>query len=735
MAMETARRQVRVQLAEERDQRPVPPAGSVARTWIALVALAALALVPAMGTLASRDTLPLDAAHFTEFGALKATAGLRPIWTSPSVSPQYLPLTYTTHWLEHRAAGGAATDSPVRLARAVNALLHVVNALLLWLLLRRLAVPAAWLGAAVFAVLAVQVETVAWISQRGVLLGSGFALLATLAFLRTLERPLPEAEDVDAGDPRGAGPWWIVVVVCQGSALLSGLTPLALPLVLAMLAWWRASLVRRRDVLLLAGLAAMSGVWTAVHWYRGMPEASLPADDAVAALLLPLAVPWVALRQTLVPVGLGFVETRIELSAATAWLWIAAIGTIALFVALVVLHRRGRVGRAAPAAAGAFVALVWPASGWVPWPFMTISDVAMHPGYLAAAAPAASLATGLSWLVTRRAGSSHGSLSPTLAGAATVLLAVAGASAVHLSRAYASHERLLERRITLAPDSPAALRAQARLDLDADPPRLIDAERRLRRAVEVSPEDVEVRLALADLYSRRAAPEAALNELATAARLAPDDPRISLRVAVVEIVRGRSERARALLEEVLRSPRLGRRERLEALNNLGLVHQQRGEWQQAEQAFLQAIDLDGRSAAARINLSNLLYARATTEGSLDAAMLERAVSQLERVVEIDGRNWVVWMNAGVMAAALGDLPRAERLLRVSVALNPQAGEALKNLGQVLLLRGESEREPAIRTRYLGDAVFTLRRACQRLPGDAHAAALLDRAVRHGGSTP
>src|SRR5581483_2026831 len=99
-----------------------------------------------------------DRAHVTPPG-LRGGDGLRAIWSDPEATQQYYPLLHSLFWLEHRLWGDAALGYHV-----VNFALHVSAAGLLALVLRRLAVPGAWLAALLFALHPVQVETAAWIT-------------------------------------------------------------------------------------------------------------------------------------------------------------------------------------------------------------------------------------------------------------------------------------------------------------------------------------------------------------------------------------------------------------------------------------------------------------------------------------------------------------------------------------------------------------------------------------------
>ena len=107
---------------------------------------------------------------------LRSWHGLYRIWFDIRATQQYYPLSYSAFWVEHKLWGDATLGYHL-----VNISLHATAALLVALILRRLAVPGAYLAAAIFALHPVQVESVAWITELKNTLSGVFYLGAMLA--------------------------------------------------------------------------------------------------------------------------------------------------------------------------------------------------------------------------------------------------------------------------------------------------------------------------------------------------------------------------------------------------------------------------------------------------------------------------------------------------------------------------------------------------------------------------
>ena len=153
-------------------------AASLADAWCrgtilpvcALLALTLVAYLPALDAGFVFD----DSIYVTTDARMESADGLRRIWTEvggPEYRHQYCPLTTSGFWVQHQLWG----QNPFGY-HLVNVLLHALNAVLLWRLLRRVGLGAAWLAAAIFAVHPVHVQSVAWISElRTSCRGSSFS--------------------------------------------------------------------------------------------------------------------------------------------------------------------------------------------------------------------------------------------------------------------------------------------------------------------------------------------------------------------------------------------------------------------------------------------------------------------------------------------------------------------------------------------------------------------------------
>ncbi|MXZ35035.1 MAG: tetratricopeptide repeat protein [Acidobacteria bacterium] len=460
---------------------------------LALTLLVGICYLPAM----LRGGLIWDDFIWSQSPAVLEWSGLGAIWSWPPQiegEKHYWPLTYTTFWLEHKIWGLEPAGYHV-----VNVLLHLLNSLLLWQVLLRLAVPGAWAVAAVFAVHPLHVESVAWIIERKDVLSGLFYLTAVLVWLRFLEQPRP---------------WrYGLALLLFAAGLLSKSIVVTLPAALLIVQWWKAGRIGGRDLQRLAPFFLVALLITAADLYsydlgRTNLDYSLPERVLIASRAL-----WFYAGKLAWPTDLAIIYPLWHISLRDPWAWLYLAGAAALAATL--WFTRHRIGRGPLAGALFFVVTLSPVLGFVNYGYMGYSLVADRFQYLACIGVMAVLIGA----AVQGAGRLSGGLKMGATGLLLALLALLGTTTWRQAEIYRddltffSHiislnpearnaHRLLSRELTKSgrlEESLAAARIAAEQQPDkaisysmigellANLKRLDEAEENFRRAVEINP--------------------------------------------------------------------------------------------------------------------------------------------------------------------------------------------------------------------------------------------------------
>ena len=297
---------------------------------------------------------------------VRDVSGLWQIWFSPSAidgEGHYWPLVYTTFWLEHKLWGFDPTGYHI-----VNVMLHWVNTLLVWHLVRRLAVPGAWVVAAVFAVHPLHVESVAWVIERKDVLSGLLYLAAVLAWMRFVEQPR-----------RG---WYACSLVLYAAGLLSKSIVITLPVTLLIWHWWKQGRVASTDLLRLVPFFVV-GLVIAVgdlSFSRSVAPVSLDYSLTERTLIAARAL-WFYAGKMVWPTDLAVIYPLWGIHVADPLAWGYLIAAVALVVAL--WRFRQRVGRGPLAGASFFAVTLSPVLGFVDHVYMQYAFVADRFQYLA----------------------------------------------------------------------------------------------------------------------------------------------------------------------------------------------------------------------------------------------------------------------------------------------------------------------------------------------------------------
>jgi tetratricopeptide (TPR) repeat protein len=610
-----------------------------------------------------------DEGHVTR-PDLRSLPGLERIWFHLGATQQYYPVLHSAFWLEHRLWGGSALGYHL-----CNLVLHAAAAWLFFHLLRRLAVPGAFLGSLLFALHPVGVETVAWISEQKNTLSAVFYLLSALAYFRFDEERRPR--------------WYLAALGLFFLALLSKTVTATLPAGLLVVLWWRRGrLSWRRDVVPLLpwlALAAAGGLTTAwveeryigaqgTHFGLGLVARCLVAGRAV----------WFYLGTLVWPANLVFIYPRwvIDPRLLGQFLYPAAAAAV-----LLILWGGRRRARWPLAAALLFVGTLFPALGFFNvYPFI-YSFVADHFQYLADLALFAVAGAAVAGGWQRAAGAAR----PVLALGVALVLATLGILTWRQARTYHDLETLYRTTIARNPSSwfahgnlgvilagtgrlPEAMgHYEAALRLNPDVPqtynnlgnawtlqrRWPEAFAAYGRALELWPEFVEARFDRATALSAAGRQEEAAAEFAQVLRQRPDYPGAELGLANALANLGRLDAAVPHYQAAI----LLRPGDAEAHANLGLAIVTMGHPEAALPELGEALRLRPDYAEAHAYLG-LALAR--------SSRFAEAVSEYRAALRRDPANADVHYQLGLALRALGDAAGAAEEFRRSGFPAPEA---------------------------------------------------------------
>src|SRR6266496_645588 len=323
-----------------------------------------------------------DDAYIINNELLTAPHGWQRIWFSLDSPSQYFPFTYSTFRIEHALWGLNTTGY-----HWVNLLLHIANALLVWLVLARLKVPGAWLAGAIFALHPVQVESVAWITERKNVLMGFFFLLTLLAWIAFTDE-----------QTRRRWFFYCLALIFYALALSAKATACTLPAALFLILWLQKKPITMRRLIQIVPFVVLGmcmgllAVWWE-HYHQGTNRDVFTFLGPIERILVASRAVWFYLSKVFWPSNLTFIYPKWNISGADLIDYVWLIAGIAACVAIYFTRRY--VGRSVEVAAAFFVATLSPVLGFIMLFTFRYTFVADHYQYLACIGPIALVSAGV----------------------------------------------------------------------------------------------------------------------------------------------------------------------------------------------------------------------------------------------------------------------------------------------------------------------------------------------------
>lgn len=599
-------------------------------------------------------------------------ANLLRFWQEP-YEHLYIPLSYMAFALLCLIARMPHQDPSITVVgtllnphvfHTANLVLHMCNALLVFMLLRRLtsrvvsasqsAYPALF-GAFIFAVHPLQVESVAWISELRGQLSSAFCLGTVCAYV--------SAVDHSPNAPWKLGRYWLGVLasilglLCKPSIISIGLILVVLD------RWilgrsWRASITAALPWLLLAvpfvlltqhvqPVRVEGG--TGALWQR-----PFIAGDALAFYLAKLFAP--------VNLGVEYGRRPAEV-LQHSWAYFTWLAPASVALAIFVFRKRW------PWLVGGGLlsfSVLLPVLGLVPFAFQNYSTVADRYVYLAMIGPAAIVAMAIAKAIE------CGVAKPAFAVAA-IIVTVLVMLTMSQVRYWDNSATLFARAIKINPNS-YGLRTNYGISLD-DLGRSAEAVMQYKTAVKMAPELPDAWQDMGISLQHEGKNDEAMACFRQAVKCDPDDELSHAAIGFALLVKGNP--ADAL-------PELDLAAELNPSDPRNLAHyaaalQQLGRNNEAAAQYRQALSIDPVNVAALTGLADL---------DDNAGWLDDAEGECRRAVDISPEDSKARAMLGDILEKKGDIPGAIAQYRRAIQSDPNADALHFMLGSVLFKSGD-----------------------------------------------
>jgi protein O-mannosyl-transferase len=642
-----------------------------------------------------------DESHLTQNPCIVGPLGLKEVWTTARAV--YYPLVLTTFWALHKVVG--LTPWPYHL---LNVLLHAGSAVLLWRVLRQLNVRGAWLGAALWALHPVMVQSVAWVTELKNTQSGLFYLASILCFLKWDDvtkwlspSPSPslskirsiEDEEKDGRHVRNQRPpyrWFVLSLIFFVLATLSKPSVVMLPVVLALCVRWRTKQIRWRTIAALVPFAVVSmlaSIWTifeqrfhagatGIEWAQSWPERLIIAGRAI----------WFYLAKLVWPHPLIFIYPRwkIDSSELTAYLPLLA----ALIGLLVLWLVRAKWSHAVFFATAYYVVSLFPVLGFFNVFFFRYSFVSDHFQYLASMGPlalaGAAITTGCTRLAvtaSMRRGAPTSSLSIDVATlqhsnlATTPLVGFCGVLLLSLvfltSRQSAIYHDLVTLYTSTLTKNPGCWMAHYNLGIALkDRGKTDEAIAHYRQAIELRPTYAEAHYNLGRLLAQRGDLDDAVTHYEKALEINPADAEAQNNLGVTLFGSGRLDEAIAHYQNALKI----RPDYAEASCNLASALVSKGDLDGAIGHFSACLALSPNQAEAQYDFASALLRKGRTD---------EAIVHYEKVLQLRTDSADAYANLGSAFLAKGRVRDAIGAYRNALRISPENVPAQSNLAWIL----------------------------------------------------